>query len=108
MQKDSNVVLSELRVDGGATGDTFLMQFQADIANTKVVVPRVEELSALGSANMAGLATGFWSGLSELEQKRSVIAEFVPQMDEEKELCTRRAGMMLSGGLFRINSLKGG
>lgn len=90
MQKDSNVVLSELRVDGGATGDTFLMQFQADIANTKVVVPRVEELSALGSANMAGLATGFWSRLSELEQKRSVIAEFVPQMDEEKRIMYKK------------------
>jgi glycerol kinase len=53
-------------------------------------VPRVEELSALGSANMAGLATGFWSGLSELEQKRSVIAEFVPQMDEEKRIMYKK------------------
>ncbi|HZK27420.1 MAG TPA: glycerol kinase GlpK [Thermoclostridium sp.] len=83
MQKDSGVTLAQLRVDGGPTRDKFLMQFQSDISNTKVVVPEVEELSALGSAHMAGLATNFWESLSEIEQKRSVLAEFNPLMIEK-------------------------
>jgi len=83
MQNDSGISLEELRVDGGPTRDAFLMQFQSDIAKTKVVVSNVEEISALGSANMAGLATGFWSSRNEIEQKRKVLAEFAPQMDEQ-------------------------
>ncbi|HEY8422797.1 MAG TPA: glycerol kinase GlpK [Thermoclostridium sp.] len=83
MQNESGISPEELRVDGGPTRDAFLMQFQSDIAKTKIVVSGVEEISALGSANMAGLATGFWSSRNEIEQKRLVLAEFVPQMDEQ-------------------------
>lgn len=83
MQLDAGLRVSELRADGGPTRDKFLMQFQSDILRSKVVVPWIEELSALGSANMAGLATGFWSGAEEIEQQRRIIGEFVPSMDEE-------------------------
>ena len=90
MQNDSGVTLAQLRVDGGPTRDKFLMQFQSDISNTKVVVPEVEELSALGSANMAGLAMGFWKSRSEIEQKRSVLAEFVPLMIEKDRIKNKK------------------
>lgn len=90
MQKDSAISLEELRVDGGPTRDAFLMQFQSDIAKTKVVVSNVEEISALGSANMAGLATGFWESRSEIEQKRLVLAEYVPQMEEQARAMNKK------------------
>lgn len=84
MQIDSGIKIAELRVDGGATGDSFLMQFQSDIANTKVVISKEKELTSLGSACMAGLATGFWKNRGELEQRRSVSAVYTPQIDEDK------------------------
>ena len=90
MQKDSGVPLTQLRVDGGPTRDKFLMQFQSDISNTNVVVPEVEELSALGSANMAGLATNFWKSVNEIKQKRRVLAEFYPSMMEEDRIKNKK------------------
>ena len=60
------------------------MQFQADISDAKVIVPAVEELSALGSANMAGLATGFWKNRDEITKNRTVLKEYVPGMDLSK------------------------
>ena len=90
MQKDSGVPLTQLRVDGGPTRDKFLMQFQSDISNTNVVVPEVEELSALGSANRAGLATNFWKSVNEIKQKRRVLAEFYPSMMEEDRIKNKK------------------
>ncbi|HEY4606056.1 MAG TPA: FGGY-family carbohydrate kinase, partial [Acidimicrobiia bacterium] len=72
MVADSGVGLTELRVDGGMTGNDLLMQFQADILGVDVVRPRVAETTALGAAYGAGLAVGFWSGLEEI---RSLWAE---------------------------------
>jgi glycerol kinase len=66
MVADSGVELSELRVDGGMTANTLLMQFQADILGVDVVRPKVAETTALGAAYAAGLAVGFWSGLDEI------------------------------------------
>lgn len=86
MQSDAGVRLSELRADGSPTRDAFLMQFQSDISGAKVIVPVIEELSALGSANMAGLATGFWTDREEIEQKRKILGEFNPSMEEKKRL----------------------
>lgn len=68
MEIDSNSKIKELRVDGGATQNTFLMQFQADILKTKVIRPSITETTALGAAFLAGLAVGFWKDIKELEE----------------------------------------
>ena len=88
MQSDSGAVLETLRVDGGAVVNNFLMQFQADILNAKVERPVVREVTALGAAYLAGLATGFWGSLEELRGKSVVETTFIPDGDEEKR--TRR------------------
>jgi glycerol kinase len=72
MAKDSGVELTELRVDGGMTGNTLLMQFQADLLGVDVVLPTIAETTALGAAYGAGLAVGFWP---DLDQIRSMWAE---------------------------------
>ena len=84
MESDSGSGLGELRVDGGATANDFLMQFQADILGVPVVRPSYLETTALGAAFLAGLATGFWSGTGELEQFWSVDRRFEPGMSESR------------------------
>ncbi|MDO9795225.1 FGGY-family carbohydrate kinase, partial [Glaesserella parasuis] len=76
--------LATLRVDGGAVANNFLMQFQADILNAKVERPKVLEVTALGAAYLAGLATGFWGSLEELRGKAEIERIFSPDSDEEK------------------------
>lgn len=88
MQSDSGDKLKTLRVDGGATANNFLMQFQADILDTIVERPIVREVTALGAAYLAGLATGFWKNLEELQDKATVEKSFIPDGDEAKR--TRR------------------
>ena len=68
MQADAGIEIKEVRVDGGATVNNELMQFQADVINTDVIRPGITETTALGAAYLAGLAVGFWSGLDELKQ----------------------------------------
>lgn len=85
MQADSGVKLKELRVDGGAVANNFLMQFQADILNTNVMRPQVTEVTALGAGYLAGLATGFWSSLDELKDKAKIDKTFKPSGDEDKQ-----------------------
>ena len=84
MQRDSHARVEELRVDGGATANDFLMQFQADILGVPVVRPAYPETTALGAAFLAGLATGFWSGTRDLEDFWRVDREFEPSMDNGK------------------------
>lgn len=84
MQSDSGEKLKALRVDGGATANNFLMQFQADILNTYVERPLVREVTALGATYLAGLATGFWKDLEELRDKAIVEKTFLPDNNEEK------------------------
>ena len=79
---DSGVPLHELKVDGGATGNDLLLQFQADILGVPVVRPVVAETTALGAAYAAGLAVGFWSGLGELRANWQEDARWEPDMDE--------------------------
>ena len=86
MQSDSGERLKKLRVDGGATANNFLMQFQSDILNTLVERPKVKEVTALGAAYLAGLATGFWKDLEELKDKASVERTFEPDDCEEKRV----------------------
>ncbi|MDR1903981.1 MAG: glycerol kinase GlpK [Treponema sp.] len=84
MEKDTGEKITELRVDGGATRDSFLMQFQADILNSRVSRPVIRETTALGAAYLAGLATGFWKNLEEVKALWREDASFSPGMDEAK------------------------
>ncbi|GEM74008.1 glycerol kinase GlpK [Vibrio sagamiensis] len=84
MQADSSIKLENLRVDGGAVANNFLMQFQSDVLGTEVHRPKVTEVTALGAAYLAGLAVGFWSSLEELENKAVVEQTFQPHEDETK------------------------
>lgn len=84
MQADSGSKLQYLRVDGGATANNFLMQFQSDILDVNVERPVVKEVTALGAAYLAGLAVGFWKNLSELQDKARVERTFTPDNDNEK------------------------
>jgi glycerol kinase len=77
---DAGVPLAELKVDGGMTENTLLMQFQADILGVPVVRPVVAETTALGAAYAAGLAVGFWSGLDELRANWQEGARWTPQL----------------------------
>lgn len=83
MEKDSGIKVTELRVDGGAVNNNFLMQFQADILGTKVVRPVIQETTALGAAYLAGLAVGYWRDLDEIEKMWKVDRIFEPKMGEE-------------------------
>lgn len=84
MQADSGIPLETLRVDGGATANDFLMQFQADILGVTVQRPAVTETTALGAAYLAGLAVGFWSGQHELTSQWAVDATFEPHMSKDQ------------------------
>jgi glycerol kinase len=82
MEADSGIAVKELRVDGGATVNDGLMQFQADILGVSLVRPKVWETTALGAACLAGLATGFWQDINELEKQWQMQREFRPAMDK--------------------------
>ncbi len=82
MEADAGIELRSLKVDGGASANNLLMQLQADILNKTVIRPTVGETTALGSAYMAGLATGFWSGLDDLKRNWQVEREFAPTWDD--------------------------
>ncbi len=81
MEKDTGLKISELRVDGGASRDGFLMQFQADVLGRTVRRGAVCETTALGAASLAGLAAGIWSGTDELREIHSSDVSFTPDMD---------------------------
>ena len=84
IEKDSGIVIPALRVDGGASRDSFLLQFQADILNKEVCRPTITETTALGAAYLAGLATGVWHSLDELEERWQKDVTFTPSMPEEE------------------------
>lgn len=90
MQADSKIKLNELRVDGGASRNDSLLQFQADILQIPVVRSRITETTALGAAYMAGLATGFWESTDELASHQTAEKVFNPQMLETKAKELRR------------------
>jgi glycerol kinase len=80
MRRESGIALRELRADGGAVGNRFLMQFQSDVLGVPVDVPSVPQTTALGAAYLAGLATGFWESREELAAKWRVARRFEPRM----------------------------
>ena len=83
MQKDAGVKLKELKVDGGASCNNLLMQFQADILGTSVIRPTVTETTALGAAYLAGLAVGYWESLDHIKSQWGVETEFRPSAAAE-------------------------
>ena len=83
MQKDAGVTLKELKVDGGASRNNLLMQFQADILGTSVIRPTVTETTALGAAYLAGLAVGYWKNKEEVVHNWSVNRVFMPGLEKE-------------------------
>lgn len=84
MENDLGEQVSSLRVDGGASANNFLMQFQADILDTEVLRPECIETTALGAAYLAGLAVGFWKDKDEIRQNWTLSRTFTPSMDEER------------------------
>lgn len=82
MERDSGINLKSLRVDGGATVNDRLMQFQADLLNKPVLRPVVPETTALGAAYLAGLAVGYWQGLDDVRSNWALDREFQPHMSE--------------------------
>ena len=90
MKEDSGIAVDELRVDGGASANDLLMQFQADLLRVPVVRPRVLETTALGAAYLAGLAVGYWTSLQEVQAAWQSERVFEPQMSKD-EVAHRRS-----------------
>jgi glycerol kinase len=86
MESDSGIRLKALKVDGGACANRFLMQFQADILDTKVYKPECIETTALGAAYLAGLAIGFWQDKEEIKRNWDISEVFNPRMSIEKRV----------------------
>lgn len=104
MVKESGIPVTCLKADGGAVGNTFLMQFQSDILGTPVEVPQVSETTALGAASLAGLAVGVWRDCGELARMRLVKSRYEPLMHrEERDRLYRRwtGAVQLSRGWAR-------
>jgi glycerol kinase len=80
MQEDTGRKVHELRVDGGATNNSFLMQFQADILDIPVLIPEITESTALGAAYLAGITGGVYGSISEIAKNNKIIATYTPRM----------------------------
>ena len=84
MEADSGLPIKELRVDGGATANDLLMQFQSDILQTQVIRPTVTETTALGAAYLAGLAVGYWGSVEDIQKQWQVDKKFTPAMENTR------------------------
>ena len=84
MEQDSGIPLKQLRVDGGACANNFLMQFQSDILNTQIVRPECIETTALGAAYLAGLAVGYWKDKEEIRKNWKISRTFENSMEKEQ------------------------
>jgi len=90
MKLDSGIAVNELRVDGGASANNLLAQFQADILGVPVIRPKIVETTALGAAYLAGLAAGFWKNRAEVQKAWQVDRTFEPQKSAD-EVAHRRS-----------------
>lgn len=88
MEADSEIKLSSLKVDGGASANNFLMQYQADVIQEKVLRPKCIETTAMGAAYLAGLAVGYWKDMEEIKENWQTDCSFVPKMDPDE--CEKR------------------
>lgn len=84
MKKDSHIHLKTLKVDGGATSNNYLMQFQSDILSLKIKIPLIRELTSLGSAYLAGLSSGFFSSFEEIKKIHSTQKTYFPSMSKDE------------------------
>ena len=84
MSRDAGIPLKELKVDGGASRNNLLMQFQADILGTRVIRPQVVETTAMGAAYLAGLAVGYWSSIDDIRKQWQIDRIFEPSWEQEK------------------------
>ncbi len=84
MQSDANLTLKQMKVDGGASRNDFLMQFQADLLNIPVLKPKQAEVTALGAAYLTGLAVGYWPSFNVLEKLNVANEVFLPHRDQDK------------------------
>ena len=91
MSRDAGIPLKELKVDGGASRNNLLMQFQADILGTRVIRPQVVETTALGAAYLAGLAVSYWSSIDEIRKQWQIDRAFEPSWNEE-QIRTAKSG----------------
>jgi glycerol kinase len=89
MDADTKVPFRELRVDGGASVDDLLMQFQADLLGVPVIRPAVSETTALGAAYLAGLAVGYWSSPEEIRKLRAADTRYEPHPGQQKIVAGR-------------------
>ena len=83
MQQDAGITFDKFKVDGGASANDFLLQFQADILNAEVIRPKCIETTALGAAYLAGLAVGYWESREEIKSNWEIGKKFTPKMDKE-------------------------
>lgn len=98
MEADSGIRIAELRVDGGATVNNFLMQFQSDMLGCAVVRPQVSETTALGAAYLAGLAVGFWEDIEEIKGQWKADRTFSPLMPEKDRAALKQGWKMAVKG----------
>jgi glycerol kinase len=89
MRADTGILVEELRVDGGASMNNLLMQFQADLLGVPIVRPAVIETTALGAAYLAGLAVGYWRGMQEIAVQWRIERRFEPRMSRKHAYALR-------------------
>lgn len=89
MRQDATLAVSELRVDGGASCNDLLMQFQADVLGVPVIRPKITETTALGAAYLAGLAVGYWQSTDEITQQWQVDRQFEPTISADQREALR-------------------
>jgi len=82
MEEDTKLPITSFKVDGGATVNQFLMQFQSDILGLRVDQPKILETTALGAAYLAGLATGYWKSIDDIRSSWQLSKSYTPQMDK--------------------------
>lgn len=97
MEQDVGLSIERLSVDGGASRNEFIMQFQADLLDIPVLQCETVETTAIGAAYLAGLAVGYWEDLEELEQNAQIVRTFLPTCPPSAANKTLRAGVMQSG-----------
>ena len=90
MRADAGVELKSLKVDGGASANNFLMQFQADMIDAPVKRPECVETTAMGAAYLAGLAVGYWKNKEDVVRNQKIDCVFMPEMKEEDRAAKRR------------------
>ena len=84
MKQDSGLDIAQMQVDGGASRNDYLLQFQSDITDTCIVRSTISETTALGAAYLSGLAMGFWKSKEEIRSQFQVSRRFTPQMDAQQ------------------------